>query len=96
MGVTTLLVDVPEEIVSLLGSREDAAARAREALVLGLVREARISHGKAAELLGLTRWAMLDLLAQHHIQMGPTDPGELLEDVAAARRASQHAGGSGQ
>ena len=55
METQTLTVEVPEELIVLLGSPEAAAARAKQAFVLDLLREARISQGKAADLLGITR-----------------------------------------
>ncbi|MDQ3700867.1 MAG: UPF0175 family protein [Chloroflexota bacterium] len=90
METRTLAVEVPEEVVALVGSPEDAAVKAGQALVLDLVREGRISHGKAAELLGLSRWSMLDLMAQYRIEAGPSDEAEIRQDLEAARRASPH------
>ena len=86
MKTRTLTLELPEELVKLLGSPEAAAAKAREALVLALLREARISQGKAAHLLGLTRWDILDLMAEHHIPSGPETPEELREEVEDMRR----------
>ena len=62
VGNRTLSLELPDELIALLGSEEAAAAKAKEALVLELLREARISQGKAARLLGLTRWDTLDLM----------------------------------
>ena len=66
----TLALELPEELIELLGSPEASVAKAKEALVLELLREARISRGKAAHLLGLTGWEILDLMAQHAIVRG--------------------------
>lgn len=41
-----------------------APQAARELLVLELYRQAKISSGKAAELLGLTRWAFVPYAAR--------------------------------
>ncbi len=82
--MTTLAIELPDELVALLGSPEDAAAGAKEALILELLRRSRISQGKAACLLGIDRWAMLDLMAQHQIPSGPVDADEMrreLEDL---------------
>ena len=64
-------MNVPDELINLVGSPELTAARAREALVLDLLREAEISQGKAAELLGINRYPMLDLMARYKIPSGP-------------------------
>jgi predicted HTH domain antitoxin len=84
----TLSLDLPEEVVALLGSSEQAAARARETLILDLLRRGQISQGKAAELLGVTRWAVLDLMAEHGIETGPEGAEELAQELATVRRVS--------
>ena len=48
--------------------------------------EARISQGKAAELLGITRWEMLDLMARHRIESGPETAEEMQQEIDAMRR----------
>ena len=63
MATRVLELELPEEAIGLLGAPGEASAKATEAIVLELLREARISQGKAAELLGITRWEMLDLMA---------------------------------
>jgi predicted HTH domain antitoxin len=87
MVTRTLSVEVAEELVELLGSPEAAAAKARQALVLDLLREARISQGRAARLLGVSRWEILDLMAQHDIKSGPETAEETLQDIEVARRS---------
>lgn len=86
MGTRVLSVEVPDELVALLGTPEAAAARAKEALVLDLLREARISQGKAARLLGISRWDVLRLMARHRIPSGPETPEELRQELEAAER----------
>lgn len=83
--MTTLTLDVPDEIIALLGTPEVAAARAKETLVLDLLREARISQSAAARLLGVTRWGLLDLMARYQIPSGPETPEEMQEEIARAR-----------
>ncbi len=89
MATRTLSFEVPEELIALLGSPEAVAAKARQALVLELLREARISQGQAAQLLGLSRWEVLDLMAQHQIAAGPQTAEELRQEVADAGRAQR-------
>ena len=84
--MSTITFDLPEDVIALLGSPEVAAAEAREALVLALLRDARISQGKAAHLLGITRWDILDLMARYQIPSGPATIEELHEEIAALRR----------
>ena len=81
MATRTLSVELPEELVALLGSPEAVAAKAKEALILELLREARISQGKAARLLGISRWEILDLMARHRISSGPETAQEMRQEV---------------
>lgn len=87
MATQTLTIDVPDELLILLGSAEAAAAKAREALVMALLRESAISQGQAARLLGLTRWDVLDLMARYAVPSGPETAEEMRAEIAAARRS---------
>jgi predicted HTH domain antitoxin len=50
----TLVLELPDSWKGLLGlDTADAAARAREMLVIESYREGRLSRGQAAEMLGL-------------------------------------------
>jgi hypothetical protein len=73
----------------MLGSPEAAAARAKEALVLQLLREAEITQGQAARFLGLTRWDILDLMAEHNILSGPVTPEEVEAELATIHKLSE-------
>jgi predicted HTH domain antitoxin len=95
MKTRMLTLQLPEELVALLGSPEAAAARAKEALVLELLREARISQGKAAQLLGITRWEILDLMAQHQIPSGAETAEEMRQEVEEMRRFLRDTSGRG-
>lgn len=89
MATRTIELELPEDLVALLGSPEAAASKAKEALVLELLREARISQGQAARLLGLTRWDLLELMARHRIPSGPDTADEVRDDIENARRFGQ-------
>lgn len=85
MADVVLPVELPAEIAALLGdTREAAAAKARQAVVLNLLRDARISQGRAGELLGLTRHDIIDLMAAYDIPSGPETIEELRRDVEEA------------
>ena len=88
MVSTTVTLDLPDEVLALLGPPETFAAKVRESLVLDLLRDARISQGRAAHLLGITRWDILDLMAHHAILSGPETAEEMDRDIEAARRGS--------
>ena len=46
----TLTIELPPELLKLLGSEEEAKREAKVALVLDLVRRGKVSRTKAAEL----------------------------------------------
>ncbi|MBM3128023.1 MAG: UPF0175 family protein [Chloroflexi bacterium] len=68
----TFPVSLPREFATLLGAPVQAAETAREYILLGLYLEGRISGGKAAELLGLTRRGFVSLLARKGIELFPS------------------------
>jgi predicted HTH domain antitoxin len=81
----TLLVTLPREIVALLGAPSRASETAREYVILGLVQEARISGGKAAQLLGLTRAGFVALVTRKGIPQIRLEPEEWDAEVARLR-----------
>jgi predicted HTH domain antitoxin len=89
MDNRTVTFELPEDLLALLGPPEAVSARAKEALVLELLRETEISQGKAAELLGLTRWEILDIMAERQIPSGPRTAEEMREEIEAVRRYVQ-------
>lgn len=78
----TFPVALPREFVVWLGAPTQAAATAQEYIVLGLYLEGRISGGKAAELLGLTRRGFVSLLARKGIDYFRLTPDEWAEEVS--------------
>jgi predicted HTH domain antitoxin len=74
-----LQLELPDDLVATLRTRDVAAVR--EAAVVKLYDVGRISSGKAARLLGISRRAFLDLLARYGVsEFDPT------MDVAAEAR----------
>lgn len=61
-------VTLPEELLAEFGWAEsEVPERVREALVMDLVRLDRVSEGQAAEVLGLTRWELLDVMGRYQV-----------------------------
>ena len=77
----TLKLEVPDEVVELLGSVNAATKEAKEALVLDLVRRGKISRGKAAELLDLNLLDLPKLLAQYKLPWFDYTEKELEADL---------------
>ncbi|MGH2614634.1 MAG: UPF0175 family protein [Thermomicrobiales bacterium] len=85
----TITIELPNDLVASLDSLEGIEDRAWKALVLDLLRDAQISQGKAARLLGVTRYDILDLMAQYHILSGPLTAEEMQRDVENAKLGSR-------
>jgi predicted HTH domain antitoxin len=88
--MNNLTISLPDEFLALLGAQPQAAEAAREYIIIGLFQEGRISAGKAAELLGLTRRGFLALLTRKGIDYFRLDLQAWSREVAAIR-ASQAA-----
>lgn len=88
----TVQITLPEEIAALLET-EDPSAKAKEALVMDLLREHKISQGKAAELLDLTRYELFDLMAKHNVAAFDYREGALAREVRAAKALAKRVKG---
>ena len=78
-------VHLPKEMLETFESA-DLSAKAKEALLMTLVREHRVSQGKAAELLGVSRYQLADLMAKHHVPAFDYSDDELAREMRAANR----------
>jgi predicted HTH domain antitoxin len=84
--ITTLHIKIPTEFAGLLGAQQQAAEVAKEFIILGLYQEGRISGGKAAEMLGMTRHGFVSFLARKGIDYFQIFPEEWDAEVATARQ----------
>lgn len=84
MSETTLEIRVPTPLLQLGIPREDVQRRVVEWLVLSLFTEGRISSGKAARLLEISRIDFLALLRARGIAYLDYSQDELAEEIAAA------------
>ncbi|NIR17143.1 MAG: UPF0175 family protein [Desulfobacterales bacterium] len=78
-------IEIPEEILKLIGSEKEAQAEAKEAFLLNLVRKGKISRSKAAELLGISLWDLPQLLARYEIPWFHYRKEEVEEDLKTLR-----------
>jgi predicted HTH domain antitoxin len=85
VAIRTFPIELPEELVDLLGSPQAVSAKAREALVLELLREERISQGQAARLLSVTRWQIIQLMGQYRIPSGPETAEDIRQELDVVR-----------
>jgi predicted HTH domain antitoxin len=72
-----VVVEIPDE----LRLKEDEVKMAALAKLYEL---GKISSGKAAKLLGISRVEFLDLLGKYKVQIGPDTEEELLRDIENA------------
>ena len=73
-------LELPDEVFAQLEGR-DIERRVTEALVMDLLREHQISQGKAAEVLGLSRHELFDLMAKHHVPVIDLSADELKSEL---------------
>jgi len=82
MNTVTVALDLPRNLLGALDvPQTQLEARLRELIALELFRERRISSGKGAELLGISKLEFIYLLAQHKISYFTESPDELAGDV---------------
>jgi len=76
----TLELEVPDDVYTTL-REEEMAAKAKEALVMELLREHRVSQGKATEMLGITRHDLFDLMTKYKVPAIDLTPEELTAEL---------------
>jgi len=85
--MSTVTIDLPGEVLRLLGSEEDAKRDAKVAVVLDLVRRGKVSRAKAAEFLTIPLQDLPALLAQYRIPWFDYSEADLDKDLDALRAA---------
>ena len=83
MMETTCEVRLPTPLLRLGLDKDEVQHRITEWLVLSLFVENRVSSGKAARLLNISRVAFLDLLRARGIAYVDYTPDELAEEFEA-------------
>ena len=72
--------ELPDEVADSL--REDEmTAKAKEALVMELLREHHVSQGKAADILGISRHAVFDLMTKYQVPVIDLTDAELDQEL---------------
>ena len=81
----TLTVDLPESVVQKLGATPQAVERhLAELAFIELFRQGELSSGWAAEKLGISKDAFLDLLFSHDVPYIDMSEEELRQQVEVA------------
>ena len=87
---TPLTIDLPPELLQMLGSEKAAQHEAKTALVLDLVRRGTLSRARAAEFLQTSLWDFPALLAEYQIPWFDYSPEMLREDLSALAAQPPH------
>lgn len=84
--VKELTVRLPESLIEDLGGAQRAAEEVTRAAVLDLVRNGKISAGKGAEFLGMTRHDFLDLMDAHDVPVIDYPPESFACELEGLRK----------
>jgi len=76
----TFELELPDDLASALHN-EDVVGKAKEALVMELLREHRVSQGKAAEILGIHRDDLFPLMDKYQVAVVDLSPAELQDEL---------------
>ena len=79
----TLKVAVPDELLTLMGSREATREHLRRSAILDLVKRHTISQGRGAELLDMSLWAFRALMADADVPVVDLTEAEVTDLVPA-------------
>ena len=83
MDKVTIALELPRDLVGALDIPQTRLeAHMRELIALELFREGRISSGKGAEILGISKLGFIQRLARHDIPYFTESPEELAADMA--------------
>ena len=91
MSTVTVNLQIPRDLLGTLDIPEtQLEMRILELVALELFRQERISAGKGAELLGISKWEFIQLLARHNIPYFTESSDKLAKEVATAQSLSKH------
>lgn len=88
MREATVEVRIPGELLEFGFHQQTIQQHLIEWLVITLFTEERISSGRAAKLLGVTRIEFLNLLRRHGIAYLDYSPDELADELETVRQLS--------
>lgn len=84
MTELTINLNLPRDLLGVLNIPESQLPQQiLEIIALELFRQQRISAGKGAELLGISKIDFIERLAQHNIPYFSETPEELVSEVLA-------------
>ncbi|MBR8837018.1 MAG: UPF0175 family protein [Stigonema ocellatum SAG 48.90 = DSM 106950] len=91
MNTLTVNLQLPRDLLGALNiSEAQLEGRILQLVALELFRQERISTGKAAELLLISKWEFIQLLAEYNISYFSESSAELAAEVATAQKVLEH------
>lgn len=90
MQQATIDVQVPRSLLEFGLTEQEVQQRVVEWLVLSLFTEGRVSSGKAAHLLHISRLEFLTLLRERGVAYIDFSPAELEDELQAAEKLRVH------
>lgn len=72
-----LVLEFAQDLPEVDLQDKEVLMKAKEGAVMELLRKGRISQGKAAELLNISRQEFFDLMAKHNLPIADFSPVEL-------------------
>lgn len=88
MSQTSFSVNIPGNLLNLGIEPDEIQRRISEWLVFSLFSEGKISSGKAAKLLGLSRLDFIQLLKTHGVAFINYTDEEIKEEIEAVKKLS--------
>jgi predicted HTH domain antitoxin len=76
-----LTIDIPSELLRVIGTEDEARQEAKTALILDLVRRGKVSRARAAEFLQISLAEFPSLLAQYQIPWFDYSTDDLHQDL---------------
>jgi len=90
MSSLTVSLELPKDLLGALDIPESQLASCLlEIVALELFQQQRISAGKGAEMLGISKWQFVQLLARHQIPYLVESGDELRAEVAMAEAVNE-------
>ena len=82
-------LDLPEDLLEFLGPEGVASQKAKEALVMQLLRQGKLDQSRAAEVLEISRAELFELMAEYQVAVTDATREELKRGLADLERALQ-------
>ena len=94
MEMTTIPITVPRGLIPYLEEKDQAQSFARKAMIIyPFIKNLTISHGRAAEILGVHKFDLIDFycsMGLPYLDQSPEDLDEEISGFALLKEKRQH------